>query len=471
MTDVRRTDTRPGMLLAVVSAVIFFDALDLSITQIALPEIQVSLQVATSALPWIAAAYVVTYGGFLLFGGRASDLLGSRPVFLAGLAVFGIASLVCGLAGSAVVLIGARAVQGVGAALTVPAAISILATAFTDERARTRAFGIFAAAAASGFSAGLVFGGLITSGLSWRWIFLAKVPAVAITLAVALAALPVGKPAKRGGYDLAGAVTVTAGSVLLMYGITLAGVPDADPLGVAAPIVGGLVLLAAFLAIERASRSPLLPLRVLRLRTLRAADAAALTVLAAPFGISYVVTLYQQSVLHWSPWQTALTLLPGAVASALVSRYLAPPLLHRFGLRTVYATAMLIVAVGDAVLIALTPGAVTWLVVVGTLLSFGLGMGLAYPAATLGGVHGIEPADQGTAAGLNNTALQLGGGLGLAIVATAVTAGLQGNPPDAVAPDLGLHAARWGAVAATVLPLLGALIVLVGMRDRRRPGR
>jgi MFS family permease len=461
-----RAGNRAGIVLAVVSAVIFFDALDLSITQIALPEMQVSLHVATSTLPWIAAAYVVTYGGFLLFGGRASDLLGSRPVFLAGLAVFGIASLACGLAGSAAVLIGARAVQGIGAALTVPAAIAILATAFTDERARTRAFGIFAAAAASGFSAGLVFGGLITSGLSWRWIFLAKVPAVAITLAVALAALPIVKPIRRGGYDLAGAVTVTAGSVLLMYGITLAGVPDAHPLGVGGPIVVGLGLLGAFLAVERASRSPLLPLRLLRLRTLWAADVAALTVLAAPFGVSYVATLYQQSVLHWPPWQTALTLLPGAVASALVSRYLAPPLLHRFGLRTVYATAMLTVAVGDAVLIALTPEAVTWLVIVATLLSFGLGMGLAYPAATLGGVHGVEPADQGTAAGLNNTALQLGGGLGLAIVATAVTAGLQGNPPDTVTPELGLHAARWGAAAATVLPLIGALIVLVGMRDR-----
>jgi MFS family permease len=469
--DAVRTEVagrRGGLLLAVVSAVIFFDALDLSITQIALPEIQVSLQVTTSTLPWIAAAYVVTYGGFLLFGGRASDLLGSRRVFLVGLAVFGAASLVCGLAGSAAVLIGARAVQGVGAALTVPAAIAILATAFTEERARTRAFGIFAAAAASGFSAGLVFGGLITSGLSWQWIFLTKVPAVAITLAFAVVALPVDRPRRRGGYDLAGAVTVTLGSVLVMYGVTVAGTPDTSLLGVGVPLVVGIGLIGVFLGIERASRAPLLPLRVLRLRTLRAADAAALTVLAAPFGVSYVVTLYQQSVLHRPAWQAALTLLPGAVASALVSRYLAPPLLQRFGLRTVYATAMLIVAAGDGMLIALTPDAVTWLVIAGTLLSFGLGMGLAYPAATLGGVQDVEPVDQGTAAGLNNTALQLGGGLGLAIVATAVTAGLHGSAPDAVSPEIGLQAARWGAVAATLLPLVGAMMVFVGMRDRNQ---
>jgi MFS family permease len=471
MTGTQVVGRRAGLLLAVVSAVIFFDALDLSITQIALPAIQVSLQVATNTLPWVAAAYVVTYGGFLLFGGRANDLLGSRRVFLTGLAVFGVASLVCGLAGSAVVLIAARAVQGVGAALTVPAAIAVLAAAFTEERARTRAFGVFAAAAASGFSAGLVFGGLITSGLSWQWIFLTKVPAVALTLAFALVALPADRPVRRGGYDLAGAVTVTLGAGALMYGVTLAGTPGADPLAVAGSLVGGIALLAVFFGVERASATPLLPLRVLRLRTLRAADAAALTVLAAPFGVSYVATLYQQSILQRPAWQTALTLLPGAVASALVSRYLAPPLLHRLGLRTVYAAAMLVVAVGDGLLVALTPDTVTWLVIAGTLLSFGLGMGLAYPAATLGGVQGVEPADQGTAAGLNNTALQLGGGLGLAIVATAVTAGLHGGAPDAVAPEIGLQAARWGAVAATVLPLIGAMMVLVGMRDRNQPIR
>jgi MFS family permease len=471
MTGTQVAGRRAGLLLAVVSAVIFFDALDLSITQIALPAIQVSLQVATDTLPWIAAAYVVTYGGFLLFGGRANDLLGSRRVFLAGLVVFGVASLVCGLAGSAAVLIAARAVQGIGAALTVPAAIAVLATAFTEERARTRAFGVFAAAAASGFSAGLVFGGLITSGLSWQWIFLTKVPAVAITLAFALVALPADRAVRRGGYDLAGAVTVTLGAVLLMYGVTLAGSPGADPLVVGGSLAGGIALLGVFFGIERASAAPLLPLRVLRLRTLRVADAAALTVLAAPFGVSYVATLYQQGVLHRPAWQTALTLLPGAVASALVSRYLAPLLLPRLGLRAVYAAAMLVVAVGDGLLVALTPDTVTWLVIAATLLSFGLGMGLAYPAATLGGVQGVQPADQGAAAGLNNTALQLGGGLGLAIVATAVTAGLQGGAPDVVVPEIGLQAARWGAVAATVLPLIGAMMVFVGMRDRNQSSR
>jgi MFS family permease len=306
---------------------------------------------------------------------------------------------------------------------------------------------------------------VITSGLSWRWIFLAKVPAVALTFLVGLVGLPrSARPSRRSEYDLAGALTITAGAVAVMYGILRAGTPGTGLPTVAAPIGAGAVLIGAFVVIERAAKSPLLPLRLLRLRTPTATDVAALTVLAAPFGVSYVVTLYQQSVLHRSPWHVALTLLPGAVVCVLVSRYLAPPLLHRFGLRNVYAGALLAVAAGDAVLIGLTEASATWLVVLGTLVSFGLGMGVAYPAATFGGVQGVEDADQGAAAGLNNMALQLGGALGLAIVATAVTAGLRGATPDAVSAEVGLQAARWGAVAATAIPLAGAAAAFIGIR-------
>jgi MFS family permease len=467
----RTAGRRRTVVLAVVSAAIFFDALDLSITQIALPAIQTDLLVATSTLPWIATAYVVTYGGFLMLGGRASDLLGSSRVFLAGLAVFGVASLACGLAGSAAELIAARGVQGVGAALAVPAAIAILAGTFTHVQERAHAFGVFAAAAASGFTAGLVLGGLITSGLSWRWIFLAKVPAVVVALTAAVIALPSApRQIRRGRYDVAGAAAVTAGSVLLMYGITRAGTPGTTATNVIVPVAVGVGLLVVFVGIERSTRSPLLPLRLLRLRTLATSDAAALTVLAAPFGISYVATVYLQGVLHRPAWQVAMVLLPGSIAAALVSRYLAPALLHRFGLRTVYGAALLIVGAGDSALIGLEAGRATWIVIAGTLVSFGLGMGLAYPAATLGGVQGVEPADRGAAAGLNNTALQLGGGLGLAVVATAVTAALHGSSPDVVTAEVGLQAARWGAVAATILPMLGALTVLVGMSGRPRHG-
>ncbi|MFC6880846.1 MFS transporter [Actinomadura yumaensis] len=456
--------SRTGLLLAVVCATIFFDALDLSITQIALPSIQEGLGISTSALPWVATAYVVTYGGFLLLGGRAGDLLGARPVFLTGLAIFGAASLVCGIAGGGGVLIGARAVQGVGAALTVPTAVATLAAAFPEGPARNRAFATFTAAAASGFSAGLVLGGLITSGLSWRWIFLAKVPLVAVTLVAAVRSVPRSGPRRRGGYDVAGALTGTAGAVLLLYGITQAGNPTAGTSATAVPLVAALLLLTAFVLIETRSESPLLPPRIVP--AVAAADTAALAILAAPFGVSYIVTLYLQDVLHHSPMHAALTLLPGSIASALIGRYTAPRALDRFGLRAVYSTALVIVAVGNAPLIVLAPDRADPLVITATLVSFGIGMGLAYPAATVGGVSRIEPADHGTAAGLNNTALQLGGGIGLAAVAAAVSGGLHGQTASTIAPEAALHAVRLGAITVTLIPLAGAAIALFGLPRR-----
>ncbi|MBF6175808.1 MFS transporter [Nocardia blacklockiae] len=463
--------TRAGILLAVVSAAIFFDALDLSITQIALPSIQESLRLSASTLPWVAAGYVVTYGGFLLLGGRAGDLLGARRVFLAGLAIFGAASLACGLAGGATVLIAARAVQGVGAALTVPAAVTVLATAFTEERARNRAFGVFAAAASSGFGIGLVLGGLLTSGLSWRWIFLAKVPAVALVLLAALRAVPgrVDRERSRGAYDLAGAIAGTGGAVLLTYGVTRAGNPGTAAVDIALPLAGAVVLIGLFVLVERRSRMPLLPLRLLTQAGLTPTNLGTLTVLAAPFGVSFVVTVYVQDVLRRSPWDTALVLLPGAMLSAVVARYLAPFLLDRLGLRVSYAIGLTTVAAGDAILLALTEATWIWVVIVATIISFGLGMGLAYPSATMGGVRGVAPNDQGAAAGLNNTALQIGGALGLAIVATAVNIGAGGQSLTHLGPDAAQLSVRYGAAAAIILPLLGALVVVFGLAriDRR----
>jgi MFS family permease len=459
-----------GLVLAVASATIFFDALDLSITQIAVPSIQAGLQVPTSTLPWIAAAYVVTYGGFLLLGGRASDLLGARPVLLTGLGVFGAASLACGLATDTAVLVGARAVQGVGAALTVPAAVAILATTFVDDRARTKAFGIFSAAAASGFTAGLVLGGVLTSGLSWRWIFLAKVPAVALTLLAAARAVPRSPLRRAGGYDLTGGVTVTAAAVLLTFGVTRAGSPDTTVPGVGVPIAIAFVLFGVFFAVERRASEPLLPKQLLT-RGVVAADIAATTVLAAPFGVSYIVTLYLQDVLHRTPWQTALTLVPGSVLCVVVSRYLAPSLIDRLGLRAVYAGGLVTVAAGDALLLALRASNATWLVTTATVVSFGIGMGLAYPAATIGGVHAVAADDRGAAAGLNNSALQIGGAIGLALVGTAVSIGLGGAAPGDAGVDAAQRAVWLGGLAATVLPLVGAAVVALGLSGRVRPER
>jgi EmrB/QacA subfamily drug resistance transporter len=452
-------------VLVVVCTAILLDALDLSITQVALPDIRHGLDLSAGAVQWVVNGYVLTYGGFLLLGGRAADLLGHRLVFLCGLLGFGAMSLAAGLAPSAPVLVVARAIQGVGAALTVPASVAIIATAFPEGRERNRALGFFSAAAAAGFSAGLVLGGVLTDLLDWRWIFLVKVPIVLVTLLLAYRVVPRRGAATRLGrsFDLPGALLATSGLLLLVFVITQVAVRSValPVLVVAAVLAAGL--LAGFVANEHWSDDPLLPLSIFRLRILRYADLASLTVLAAPFGYSFVTTLYTQEVRGYSPLRTGLALLPSAVLSALVSRYAAPALIQRGGLRFTGVLGLLLV--GTGFLMFLWTGTGTAYLVVplpSSLVCFGLGMGLAYPVFTVGGVTGVDDERQGLAAGIQQTALQVGGGIGLALVSSGVAASLG----DATDPGAYLHALHTGVLVGTAIPLLGALTAFLGLRNR-----
>jgi len=459
--NVSPSTTRPSLALGVLSAAILLDALDLSITQVALPSIQRELALSAAAVPWVATGYALTYGGFLLLGGRAADLYGRRAVFLAGLVLFGVMSLAAGLAPNAGLLVAARAVQGVGAALTVPAAVSIIATTFAEGAERNRALGVFAASASAGFSVGLVLGGVLTDLLGWRWIFLIKAPMVAAVLVPAVLALPRTEAgAQRRAIDLAGAVTGTGGLLLLVLAITRAAEPTSARWVAPVAAVAAVVLLAGFVVVERRSTDPLLPLRIFRNRTVRFADLASLTVLAAPFGFSYVATLYLQDVLGFGPLASGMALLPGAVLSIVVSRWAAPSMVDRFGLRAAGVTGLVLVACGFALLLRLGPdtGYAAGLLPA-VVVCFGLGMGIAYPVFTIAAVSGVDDAEQGLAAGVQSTALQVGGGLGLALVsgAVALALGPGGGPATAAA----LHV---GATTGTVLPLLGAVITAVGLR-------
>ena len=454
--------TSKSLVLFVVSAAIVFDALDLSITQIALPSIGADLDIAEGGLPWVANAYVLTYGGLLLLGGRMADLVGRRRTFVLGLSLFGAMSLACGLAPGAPVLVVARALQGIGAALTVPAAVSLIATTFAEGEERNRALGVFGACASAGFAVGLVLGGLVTDALNWRWIFLVKVPVVlAVTLiAIRVVAADQPRPARRS-YDLAGAGSSALGLLALVFVITQLADRTVAPALVAALAVAAVVLLVGFLRREGRVADPLLPLDFFALRTPRAADLASLTVLAAPFGFSFLATLFLQRVQHHSALETGLALLPGAVLSAVVSRYAAPVLVNRLGLRASAVGGLLVVAAGFAMLVRMDPE-VTYVAMMlpASIVCLGLGMGVAYPVFTVAAVTDVPDDRQGLAAGIQSTALQVGGGFGLAVVSAAVAAGGGGTADVA--------SLRAGALVGMLLPLCGAIVAFGGLRETSR---
>jgi EmrB/QacA subfamily drug resistance transporter len=452
---------RKSLALIVVSAVILLDALDLSITQVALPDIGHDLALSSGLLQWVPNAYVLTYGALLLLGGRLADVLGRKRVFLAGLLVFGGMSLVCGIAPSAAVLVAARALQGVGAALTVPAAVAIIAATFAEGAERNRALGIFGASGSAGFSVGLVLGGVLTDALSWRWVFLVKVPVVVVALLLALRAVGEGRPARTpAGYDAGGAVASVLGVLLLVLGITQLGDRTLPVAPVAGALAAGVALLAIFLIHERRTPEPLLPLGLFSSPALRSADLASLTVLAAPFGLSFITTLWMQDVLGYSPLTTGLSLLPGAALSIVVSRYVAPWLVDRFGVRLGGGGALIVVGLGFLFMLGVAAEPrYTTVLLPATLVSFGLGMGAAYPIYTIASVAGVAEERQGVAAGVQNTALQVGGGLGLALVSAAVTASLG----DAQGSARLVDALRVGAAVGAALPLIGAIVTFLGV--------
>jgi MFS family permease len=454
---------RPRLVLAVACMVILLDALDLSITQVALPVIRAELQVSQTLLPWVVNAYVLTYGGLLLFGGRVVDLLGRRATLFAGLAVFGAGSFACGVAPTVGFLIAARAIQGVGAALTVPAAVAAIAATFEQGPPRDRALGVFGACGSAGFSLGLVLGGALTSVYGWPAIFLVKVPVVVLVLAGAVVAVPASRFDAAGPrvWDVSGAVLGTVGLLMIAFAVTSASSSTGSAGTSLGSAIAGLLLLGGFLRVERRAPAPLLPLTLFDNRTVSVGDLASLAVLAAPFGVAFVVSTYLQTVLGWSPLQTGIGLLPGGALSVVVSRWLAPMLIGRLGLRASGSAALLVVAVGFAglALVRPTPSYLS-VVLPASLVCLGLGMGVAYPVYTVAAVTDVPESSQGVAAGVQNTALQIGGGVGLAIVSAVVSA----TAADSTDPEQLTAGLRAGALAGCALPLLGAVLTAVFLR-------
>jgi MFS family permease len=437
----------------------------------ALPSIGGDLGLSAGALQWVVSGYVLGYGGFLLLGGRAADLLGRRRVFLVALWVFAGASLLGAVVDDGTLLIATRFVKGVAAAFTAPAGLSIITTTFAEGPVRNRALAIYAATGASGFSLGLVFGGLLTE-VGWRFTFLVPGPLAVIValLAARFIARDRQAEADHGHYDLAGAATITGSMLLLVYTVV-----EAPQRGwTAALTVGGFVvaalLLAAFVAIEQRKAHPLVRLGILRDRRITHANLVALTLFGGYVGFQFVGTLYLQDAMGWSPLETALAFLPGGLLVALGAPRVGP-LIDRFGTPRIILVAMTSFAVGYLLFLRADEHASFWLMLP-TMLFVGAGFALGFPAVNAQATDGVPEHEQGLASGLVNTSFQVGGAIVLAIVTAVVSSGGEG----AGAADSGqavveaLHPATWLVAGVAALGVL-ATVGLVGPRLRRSPAR
>src|SRR6266540_4909620 len=459
-----RSSTNPWVVLVLICLAQFMVVLDATIVNVALPSIQRDLGLGEANLQWIVNAYTLVFGGFLLLGGRAGDLLGRKRVFLVGLVIFTVASLLDGLASSEGTLIGARALQGLGAALISPAALSIISTMFAEGAERARALGVWAAIAIGGSAVGLVLGGVLTQYFSWPWIFFVNVPVGVAAFLLSLRLVPESRDEHaHRSYDLAGAVTVTSGLMALVYAIVeaqSAGWGSARTLGFFA---AAAVLLVAFVAVELRAKAPLVRLSIFRIRSLLTANVAMFLAMSGMFAMFFFNTLYIQRVLGYGPLTAGLAFLP-FTAGIMVSASLASQFAPRIGVRPVAVAGFLLTA-GGLVLLTLLPVHGSYLAhVLPALLLSALGMGAVFMPLTLIATTGLADEDQGLASGLFNTSQQVGGALGLAVLstlATSKTAAAGGTPSHALV--VGFH---W-AFAVGALVIIAALIVMPALLRKR----
>jgi EmrB/QacA subfamily drug resistance transporter len=467
--DTPRAKNLALMLLAMTQFVIVIDA---AIVNVALPSIGAHLHFSRDDLSWVVNAYTLTFGGFLLLGGRLADLLGRRRMFMLGLVLFSVASFAGGIAQSEPWLIAARAVQGLGGAIVSPAALSIITTTFAEGSERNRALGIWGAVAGAGGAAGVLLGGILTSGLSWRWVLFVNVP---IGIAAALLAprlLPESR-AEDGAktFDFPGAITVTAGLSLLVYAVVDAVNVGWGSTSTVLRLAGAAVLLIAFVVIELRQRDPLMPFSIFRLRTLRGANIVGLLIGMSLFSMFFFISLYLQEVLHFSPIKTGISYLPLSIG-IILSAGLASQLVTRLGFKLPLIAGMLLIAAG-LVWFSRVPGTggSFWADVLGPSLLAAVGLGLSFVPVTIAAVSGTKPHEAGLASGLINTSQQVGGALGLAILATVANSRTQsmfhqGVHSASVALTKGYERAFLvGAGFAIAGAILAA--VLISSRDSR----
>jgi EmrB/QacA subfamily drug resistance transporter len=464
LTPAAALDPRRWWALALLCGAFFMVILDAAIVTVALPSIQEELSFSAQGLQWVVSAYALTFAGLLLLGGRAADLLGRRRVFMVGLVLFTLASLLCGLAWSDEALIAARALQGVGAAVMTPTALSIITTLFEEGAERNKALGIWGALGGIGATTAWLIGGPLVDGLGWEWIFFINIPVGLLALALSPVLLRESRAGtQRRSYDPAGALTITGALVLLVYAVV-----EAPDTGWTSPrtlllFAGSAALLAAFALIESRHPAPLVPLSILRKRTIVGANAVMLLFGTVAFGMPFILTLYAQQVLGYSAVKFGLTSLVFPVLAA-VGSILGQSIVPRFGFRAVAAVGLALMGGGALVLTQVSVGGSYLGDVFLGLVIFGPGIGLAFVTATVAALAGVAEHDSGLASGLSNTAFQMGAAIGTAVVATvAVTRtedflAANADASPLVALTEGFQA---GFLAAAVLAGIGVALALL----------
>jgi EmrB/QacA subfamily drug resistance transporter len=454
--------------LALIVAAQFMVILDLAIVNVALATIKSDLGFSEAGLQWVISAYAIVFGGFLLLGGRLADLLGRRRMFVAGVTIFTASSVLCGLAWSAGSLVGFRAIEGLGGALLAPAGLSLLITTFREGRERNVALGIWGAASGSGAAVGVLLGGVLTSALSWPWIFYINLP---VGLAIVLLApryLGEGRPQLQGPrhFDLAGAASITASLMVFVYALTRATQVGSGSAETILLLATSAALAAAFVFIEQRTAAPLLPFGVFRGNTLGAASLVTGLIYTVAFSQFFLLTLYMQQVLGYSAAKTGVAFTAIALTVAVMSN-VAQTLVTRYGPRRVLVAGLLFATASEALLVRLPVHGHYASDLLPSFLLIGLGLGVSFVAVTIAALQGVGPAEAGVASGLVNTSRQIGGAVGLAVVST-IAASYTGHSVGQHAATVELtHGFRVSFAVLTVLGIAGAVLASVTLRPPR----
>ena len=457
--DAPFTQRQKLFALALLATTQFVIVLDAAIVNVALPTIGGDLKISQDNLAWVVNAYVLTFGGFLLLGGRLADMLGRRRMFIGGLFVFGLASLLGGLATSEGLLVAARALQGFGGAMLAPAALSMVTTTFAEGSERNRALGVWGAVSGSGGAAGVLLGGVLTEYLGWEWVFWVNVP---IAIGAAVLAPRMLRESRRESdtrtFDVAGAFTVTAGLAALVFALVDANAAGWESTQTIGLLIASVLLIGIFVVIEQRSAAPLVPFRIFRSRTLTGSNITALLIGAALFSMFFFISLYMQQVLGYDALKAGLSYLPLAIF-IIISAGVASQLVTKVGFKPVLVSGMALIAIALVWFAQVSVGDSYVAAILGPSILAAIGLGFAFVPVTIGAVSGVSPGDSGLASGLINTAQQVGGALGLAIL-VAVANNVTADPRDRVQLTDGFQAAFLTGAGIAVLGIIAAVFLI-----------